>query len=693
MAELFIELRSEEIPARMQQQAADNLERLLVERLSAIGLKPESSLASVTPRRLAVVLEGVPAAQADRTEEKRGPKVGAPEQALAGFLKGAGLASIDEAEQRETPKGTFWFAVKEISGEATIDVLPGLIADVITSLPWPKSMRWGRSSLRYVRPLQSVIALFDGQIVDGRVEAGNGEAIAFGNTTIGHRFMGPTPFKVSDYSNYASKLHDQKVMLDQHKRRDEIAAGLADEAAKHGLTMIADNGLLHEVAGLVEWPVPMIGRIDNRFMSLPREVLTTSMREHQKFFAFEKDGELAPYFGTVANIIPQDGGGAIIAGNERVLRARLADAEFFWDQDRKTPLGDNVPKLSSIVFHAKLGTVGDKIDRMGPLAVAIADRIGADKDAVRSAVRLAKADLVTGMVGEFPELQGLMGRYYAQLDGESADVALAIEQHYQPQGPSDSCPSAPVSVAVALADKLDTLAGFWAIEELPTGSKDPFGLRRAALGVIRLVVENGLSFDLNQFVALAFQQHGCIDDDILHSLNVFIAERLRIDFRSDGINADIVSAVCIGQDLSARLTDLPRLYRRALALRDFRDSDSGRDVIAAYRRAGNILAAEKKKGALPEAFAIDPAAFAEPAETALSEALTALDAALTPELEADDFTTSLAAIGAVRGPLDTFFDGVMVNADDPAQRLNRLSLLHSFGELARRVADFGLIES
>jgi glycyl-tRNA synthetase beta chain len=492
MPELLLELLSEEIPARMQARAAQDLERLVGERLKGAGLAFTRSQAYVTPRRLALVVEGLPKRQPDAVEEKKGPRLDAPEAAIQGFLRANNLASIDAAEVRETDKGRFYFAVTQIKGQAAAKVLPGVIGAAVQALSWPKSMRWGAGRFAWVRPLHGVLALFDGRKLEGALELGDGAALAFGAATLGHRFLAPRRFRVADFADYRAKLKAAKVMLDPAERRATILKQAKRKAARAKLRLPDDPALLDEVTGLVEWPVVLLGRIEEQFMDLPPEVLTTAMRSHQKYLALvDAAGKPANRFLMVANMESADKGKAIAAGNERVLRARLADARFFWDQDRKQPLAARAPQLGEIVFHAKLGSLDEKIDRVQALAVEIAEHVpGADKDRVRSAARLAKADLVTGMVGEFPELQGVMGRYYALHDGEHAEVAQAIAEHYSPLGPNDACPSAPVSVALALADKVDSLVGFFAIGEKPTGSRDPFAGRRAALGVIRLIVEN-----------------------------------------------------------------------------------------------------------------------------------------------------------------------------------------------------------
>ncbi len=493
MPDLLLELLTEEIPARMQRAAADDLARIVTQKLGAAGLAFDKAESFVTPRRLALAVAGLPLAQQDVSEERRGPRVGAPQPAVEGFLKSAGLATLAECEERDTGKGHFYFAVIHRPGRATATVLPDLVRAALAELPWPKSMRFPAAEFRWVRPLVSVIALFDGDVLPLALDN-----VPVGDETLGHRFLSSGTIKVGDLADYRDKLRAAHVVLDADERQGLIADGLARAAAALGVALKPDDGLLDEVRGLVEWPVVLAGRIDPQFMDLPAEVLTTSMRAHQKYFAcLDRDGRLAPHFLVVSNMETADGGKAIVAGNERVLRARLSDARFFWDQDRKLPLAARVPKLAERVFHARLGSVLEKSRRVQKLVAAIVPHVpGADLAKARRAAELAKADLSTGMVGEFPELQGVMGRYYARHDGEPADVADAIAEHYSPLGPNDRCPTAPVSVAVALADKIDTLVGFFAIGETPTGSKDPFALRRAALGVIRLVLENGLRLPL-----------------------------------------------------------------------------------------------------------------------------------------------------------------------------------------------------
>ncbi len=691
MAELLLELLSEEIPARMQARAAEDLRRLVTERLKAAGLDYTEARAYATPRRLALVVDGLPEKQPDVTEEKKGPKVGAPEQALQGFMKANGLKSVDQAEVRETDKGAFYFAVRHVTGRPTADILPGSVQQAVQALTWPKSMRWADGDFRWVRPLHSILAVFAGQAFGGRFEADGGTKVIVGNRTLGHRFLAPETFAVTSFADYEKKLYAAKVILDREERKSIIVEGATRLAQAEGLTVKDDPALLDEVAGLVEWPVPLIGSIDEAFMDLPAEVLTTAMRHHQKYFStLDDEGHLAGRFIVVANMEAAEGGKAIVAGNERVLRARLADARFFWDQDRKEPLAERVPALKEIVFHAKLGSLAEKVSRLQTLAVEIAKYVpGADRDRVRSAARLAKADLVTGMVGEFPELQGVMGRYYALNDGEHTEVAEAVAEHYSPLGPNDRCPNTPVSIAVALADKTDTLVGMFAIGETPTGSKDPYALRRAALGVIRLIVENKLRLPLGEVFRTAQQTFRGLDGvAAVTPLLDFFAERLKVALREKGLRHDLISAVFAlgGED------DLVRLLDRVRALEDFLGSEDGANLLVAYRRAANIVRIESKKDKADYNGGSDAGRFVQAEEHALYEALDEAAQSAGPALDREDFTGAMTALASLRQPVDAFFDEVTVNADDRALRENRLNLLARIGATLGRVADFSKIE-
>ncbi|MCG8596800.1 MAG: glycine--tRNA ligase subunit beta [Kiloniellales bacterium] len=690
MPELLLEILSEEVPARMQARAAADLRRLATEGLKGAGLAFSKAEVFATPRRLALVVEGLPKRQPDVSEEKRGPREGAPEPAIQGFLKANGLSSIDQARLRETDKGKVYFLVREIPGRPTAEVLPEVIGAAVRALPWPKSMRWTAGAFRWVRPLHAVLAVFDGKRLKGGIALGTAE-LAFTNRTPGHRFLAPKSFAVKDFKDYRAKLKAAKVILDPAERQALIEKKAGQFAARQGLTVKPDAGLLEEVAGLVEWPVPLLGRIDADFMDLPPEVLTTSLRSHQKYFVTQDDkGRLADRFVIVANMTTADRGKVIVAGNERVLRARLSDARFFWDQDRKVSLASRAPALEQIVFHAKLGTLDEKVDRMQALAAEIARHVpGADLDRVRSASRLAKADLVSGMVGEFPELQGIMGRYYARHDGEHDEVAEAIAEHYAPQGPNDACPSAPVSVCVALADKIDSLVGFFAIDEKPTGSKDPYALRRAALGVIRLIVENRLRLPLMEiFEASRRLYHRLGEFEVAGPLVDFFAERLKVALRDRGVRHDLISAVFAlgGED------DLLRLLDRVEALEGFLGSDDGANLLVAYRRATNIVRIEQKKDKASYNGGARAAALAQDEEKSLFAALNQASETAGDALSREDFTGAMAALAGLRRPVDAFFDHVTVNSEDAALRENRLRLLAAIGGTLGRVADFSKIE-
>jgi glycyl-tRNA synthetase beta chain len=691
MPELLLELFSEEIPARMQARAAADLKRLVTERLSDAGLACKRAEAFVTPRRLALVVAGLPARQPDTREEKRGPRIDAPDQAIQGFLKGNGL-TLEQCEKRATDKGEFWFAVIQRSGRHTAEVLPGILTAALAALSWQKSMRWGAHKARWVRPLTHILAVFSGKQVDfaGATPVG---AVAVTNRARGHRIHAPKPFAVRNFADYHAKLRDRFVIIDPAERRDIIASRAAELAAGEGLTVRDDPALLTEVAGLVEWPVPLIGSIDAEFMDVPDEVLTTSMRTHQKYLALlNADGTLASRFVVIANIAAPDGGAQIIAGNERVLRARLADAKFFWDQDRKVRLEDRVRDLDHIIFHAKLGSLGEKVTRLQTLAAELAEFIpGCDRDLARSAALLAKADLTTQMVGEFPELQGVMGRYYALDEGEKPEIADAIARHYAPQGPGDACPTAPVSVAVALADKLDTLAGFFAIDEKPTGSRDPFALRRAALGVIRLIMENGLRLPLRQAFELAMRHGGdtAADQTVVDDLLAFFADRLKVHFREQGVRHDLIGAVfAVGVE-----DEFVRLLEKIEALDAFLGTEEGTDLLVAYRRAANIVRIEQQRdgGKIQRDVLRD--LFEKEEEDTLWQNLHAVQDSLETSLSGGIFTESMAALTQLRPPVDAFFNEVTVNVrGDEARRSNRLALLRAIVVVMNRVADFSQIE-
>ena len=693
MAELLLELFSEEIPARMQARAAEDLTRLVTDGLKAAGLAFGSTESHVTPRRLTLAVDGLPTKQDDVVEERKGPRVGAPEQAVQGFMKAAGIDSLDVCEVREDKKGSFYVYAMNKPGRATAEVLPEILTGAFAALPWPKSMRWGAYEGRWVRPLQGILCVFGGAVVP----------MTFGpcesrGTAMGHRFLAPEPFEVSSFADYKAKLRAAKVMLDAAERRDLIRTEADKLAAAEGLAVEWDEGLLHEVGGLVEWPVVLMGRIDEAFMGLPREVLTTPMKAHQRYFPLlNADGSLAPRFVVVANTETTDGGKAVAAGNERVLRARLADAKFFWDQDRKAPLEKRVSRLSERVFHAKLGSDLERVERIRKLAAVLAPFVpGADAATVDRAALLAKADLTTEMVFEFTELQGVMGRYYARHDGEADAVAEAIAEHYSPQGPSDDCPTAPTSVVVALADKIDTLVGFWGIDEKPTGSKDPFALRRAALGVIRLIIENGLRIPLLSVFAAAIESYDMaengpefveknkLSDDLLS----FFADRLKVHLRGRGVRHDLVSAVFAlgGED------DLVRLLARVEALGKFLESEDGADLLTAYRRAANIVRIEEKKDKRSHVGTAETALLRQKEEVVLAEKLHGAESGIAEAVRDERFDEAMGILARLRGPVDAFFDNVTVNCDEPELRGNRLRLLSTIRSALHQVADFSKIE-
>jgi glycyl-tRNA synthetase beta chain len=669
MPELLLELFCEEIPARMQAGAARDLERLMTGALTDRGLLFEGLKAFSGPRRLTLSVAGLPAKQADVREELKGPKVDAPAQAIEGFLKKTGLTR-EQLKVEASPKGDFYIAVIERAGGETATVLAQLIPEVMAKLPWPKSMRWvPGEAVRWVRPLRGIVATFDGEVVPFTYAG-----VESGRITLGHRFLSEGPIEVRRFEDYEAALKKAHVLIDAQERADIILADVKSAAFAIGLELIPDDGLLAEVSGLAEWPMVYIGSIEDQFMDVPAEILQTSMRTHQKYFALRdpKTGKMANRFAVVANMIAQDGGKEIIAGNERVLRARLSDAKFFWDEDRKTKLADRVQALEGIVFHAKLGTQAERVARIEKLAGEIAGKIGADVAKAQRAARLAKADLTTGVVGEFPELQGVMGRYYALHDKEDAAIADAIRDHYKPVGPSDAVPSAKVAIAVALADKLDALMGFFAAGEKPTGSGDPFALRRAALGVIRIILENRLRLPLTG------------SDDLLS----FFADRLKVALKEKGIRHDLIDAVfSLGNE-----DDLVRLVARVEALQAFLKTDDGKNLAAGYKRAANILKVEEKKDNRTYISEVDEVLLAEPADKALHAALSKAIAATGPALDKEDFAGAMTQMAALRGPVDGFFEAVKVNADDPKLRENRLHLLAGLRAALHRVADFSKIE-
>ncbi len=679
----------------MQRRAAEDLKKLVTDALVERGFLYEGAKAFATPRRLALHIAGLPARGEAVREERRGPRVGAPDAAVQGFLKSAGLASLDQATTVTDPKkGEFYLAVIERAGRETLDVLAEILPGIIKSFPWPKSMRWGAASaqpgsLRWVRPLQSIVATFGPETETPEVVPFSVDGIAAGTVTSGHRFLAPSPFEVRRFDDYVQALERADVILDADRRKDIILHDAKDLAFARGLDLVEDEGLLEEVAGLVERPVVLMGSFEERFLEIPAEAIRATIRANQKCFVLRKSGseELAPAFVLVSNLVASDGGAAITAGNERVVRARLSDARFFWETDKATKLEDRLPKLDTIVFHEKLGTQGERVARIAVLAKEIAPLVGADPALAERAARLAKADLVTEMVGEFPELQGLMGRKYAALQDEHPSVAAAIEEHYKPVGPSDRVPTDPVSLTVALADKLDTLAGFWSIDEKPTGSKDPFALRRAALGVIRAVIERSLRLSLASLLNGRFASESA---ERTADLLAFFADRLKVYLRDQGARHDLIDAVFAlpGQD------DLLLVVRRVEALGAFLSTDDGKNLLAGYKRAANILRIEEKKDGHAYDAAPDAAlaASGQPEEQALAEALAAARQEASAAIAAEDFSGAMRALSHLRAPVDAFFETVTVNADDPALRRNRLLLLNALRAATREVADFSRIE-
>ncbi len=689
MPDLLLELFSEEIPARMQSKAADDLRKMVTDKLVAEGLVYEGAKAFVTPRRLALTVHGIPQRQPDLKQERKGPKVGAPDAAVQGFLKAAGLKSLDEAKIQRDPKGDFYIALLEKEGRPAIDVIAEIIPLIIRTFPWPKQMRWGERSARngaltWVRPLHSIIATFGPETEEPDVVKFDIAGIEAGQTTRGHRFMAPAEFSVRRFEDYVSKLEAAKVVLDPERRKDIILTEAKNLAFAQGFELVEDQVLLDEVAGLVEWPVVLMGSFDESFLSIPGEVIRATIRNNQKCFVVRdpKTGKLASKFILTANVEATDGGKAIVAGNERVIRARLSDAKFFYETDLKTKLEDRLPKFAQIVFHEKLGTQAERIARIGKLAAELAPLVGADVAKTKRAAQLAKADLLTEVVGEFPEVQGLMGRYYALAQGEDGSVAAAIEDHYKPQGPADRVPTDPVAIAVALADKLDILTGFWSIDEKPTGSKDPFALRRAALGVIRLVNDNGIRLPLLTAFAKAAKPHDGKD------LLAFFADRLKVQLRDQGARHDLVDAVFAleGQD------DLLMVVRRVEALGKFLDSDDGKNLLAGTKRASNILAIEEKKDKRTFTGAPDASLFKVDEEKALAAAIAQVKTEAGAAVGQEDFASAMSAMAKLRPAVDAFFDKVKVNDDDKAVRENRLKLLNEIREATRAVADFSKIQ-
>ena len=685
MPDLLLELFSEEIPARMQRRAAEDLKSLVTNALVERGCLYEGAQAFATPRRLALHIIGLPAHQPDVREEKKGPRVGAPQQAIDGFLKGAGLTDLSEATiQNDPKKGDFYIAIVESKGRPTADVIADLLPGIIKSFPWPKSMRWGKASaevgaLRWVRPLHSILCTFGSDTETPEIIPFDVDGLHSSDITYGHRFLAPAPIHVRRYDDYVAKLEAAKVVLSTDRRKEIIVNDARSLAFAQGLEVVEDDGLLEEVAGLVEWPVVLMGSFEERFLDIPPEVIRATIRANQKCFVLRASGSntLANKFLLTSNMIAKDDGATIIGGNERVVRARLSDAKFFWETDLKVKLEDRLEKLKSITFHAKLGTQYERVERLVALAKELAPIVKADVTQAARAALLCKADLVSEMVGEFPEVQGLMGRYYATRQGEDASVAAALEEHYKPQGPSDVVPKDAVSIAVALADKLDTLVGFWSIDEKPTGSKDPYALRRAALGVVRLILENEIRLPLSQ-------HH--VDESLL----AFFHDRLKVYLRDRGQRHDLIDAV-LG---SGQQDDLLMIVKRVEALDAFLATDDGTNLLSGFRRAANILKAEEKKDGKSYNEAIDLhliKAKGEPEEKVLAEVLDAATSHAREHVGKEDFAGAMKALAELRPAVDAFFDKILVNADDKDIRANRLRLLASFREATRAVADFSAI--
>jgi glycyl-tRNA synthetase beta chain len=723
MPDLLLELFSEEIPARMQARAADDLKKMVTDKLVDAGLVYEGARAFATPRRLALFVQGVPARQPDLKEERKGPRVGAPEGAIAGFLKAAGLTSIGEASiQKDPKKGDFYIALTEKPGRAALDVVAEILQITVRTFPWPKSMRWGAasiksSSLEWVRPMHAIVATFGPETEEPEVVPVTIDGVTAGDTTFGHRFLAPGAIHVRRFDDYVAKLEKAKVVLDPARRREIILTDAKNLAFAQGYALVEDEGLLNEVAGLVEWPVVLMGAFDEAFLKIPGEVIRATIRNNQKCFVVSdpKTGKLANRFILTANTEAADGGKTITAGNERVIRARLSDAKFFYETDLKLKLEERLPRFADIVFHEKLGTQAERIERIERLAGELAPLVGANVEKAKRAARLAKTDLLTEVVGEFPEVQGTMGKYYALAQGEDPSVAAAIEEHYRPKGPDDAVPTDPVSIAVALADKIDTLVGFWAIDEKPTGSKDPYALRRAALGIVRIILQNELKFNLELVLRGEFDKSKIQTDAVIkaNELNDFINERLKVQLRDQGARHDLVDAVlAVGQvvyhgnkaDLSSGAQASPGLFlaypaasllltvRRVEALGKFLGTDDGKSLLAGTKRAANILRIEEKKDDREYTGAPNAALYAQDEERALAGAIDTAKADAAKHVAAEDFEGAMRAIAKLRPVVDAFFEKVTVNADDKAVRENRLKLLNEIREATRAVADFSKIE-
>src|SRR6056297_3334521 len=710
MPDLLIELFSEEIPARMQAKAAEDLRARLTDALVEAGLTYAGAAAFSTPRRLTLTVQGLLATSPTTREERKGPRVDAPEKAIEGFLRGAGVARED-LEVRDEKKGQVYFATITRPGRPAAQIVAEELEKLIRNFPWPKSMRWGAGSLRWVRPLHSILCILTSDDGEAQVVEMDVDGIRAGNTTRGHRFMAPDAFAVTSYDDYAARLKRAHVVLDASERAEAIWQEATNQAFAAGCEVVEDRGLLSEVAGLVEWPVVLMGRIDDDFLDLPPEVLQTSMNEHQKFFSVRnpKTGRIERFV-TVANVETADHGATILAGNQKVLAARLSDAKFFWENDLRTVrekgLEGMAEGLRDVTFHNKLGSQADRAERIAALAREIAPLVGAKPDLAAEAARVAKADLQSEMVGEFPELQGLMGRYYAQAAGHDDGVPEACEEHYKPLGPGDAVPSAPVSVAVALADKIDTLTGFWAIDEKPTGSKDPYALRRAALGVIRLVLGNGLRLP---FTRIVNSHHKYLDDNTgiiwtrftddraegaslaeqsRDELLTFLHDRLKVHLKDEGIRHDVIDA-CLAMEGN---DDLTLLVHRARALGAFLNTDDGENLLQGFKRANNILTQAEEKDGVEYSFGADVKFAETDEEKALFAALDTAEPEIAQALKTEDFAGAMQAMAALRQAVDAFFEAVQVNVDNQVLRRNRLNLLSRIRTICLQAADLTRVE-
>ncbi|PCI04194.1 MAG: glycine--tRNA ligase subunit beta [Hyphomicrobiales bacterium] len=699
MPDLLLELLSEEIPARMQRKAAGDLRSAVTNALVDAGLTYEGAKEFWTPRRLVLDIRGLTAKSADLRTERKGPRTDAPEKAIEGFLRGAGLASVEDAEIHNDPKkGDYYVAVIETAGRNAQDIIAEIMPDIIKNFPWPKSMRWGEASsragaLKWVRPLQSILCTFGPETEETEIVPFEISGIKSGNKTVGHRFMSEGEITVKRFEDYAASLEKAHVMLDAERRKETILTDAKNLAFAQGFDLVEDSRLLEEVAGLVEWPTVLMGTFEEAFLDIPREVIQLTIRDNQKCFVLKKQNsdELVNRFILVSNIVPSDGGAEVVRGNGKVVNARLSDAKFFWESDLQIATSDEgfkpwVKKLDHVTFHAKLGSQGERVKRIAALAKELAETVGADPQKAERAANLAKADLNSAMVYEFPELQGLMGRYYAEKAGEDASVAAAIEDHYKPQGPGDGVPSDPVSIAVALADKLDTLVGFWAIDEKPTGSKDPFALRRAALGVIRLVLENDVRLNLLETANHCMEKLLKVEaKNDAADLLAFFHDRLKVYLRDKGIRHDLIDAV-----ITPESDDLLTITRKAEALQKLIESEEGINLLAGYKRAANILAAEEKKGTeVPTAISDD--LLKVDSEIKLNTRLNELEQTAIEAIKSEDFASAMSALATLREPIDSFFENVLVNDDDPQIRLNRLALLNRIRRATSMVADFSKI--